>query len=331
MKLEQIFYGRGSSGYKILGSSIPEGVVTRTVVELCGAIGTPPFDREEDREPFLLQKHFGELLLMICAGTGQSDSLGRGTMFFHVLVGSAREAEKQGITALSLWRDGRFSSALASEKVVSVDYAGGDTSSVRDEGESPIGLPAVVKCTRNENLILIARLGKDSLNGNWASFSWNHLSGFDYVGLDERRSIKSLPKDTRVYDSNFVQLRSGNESGGDICRTSDGNVKKGRKMKSLIIAAILAFALGFVVRGFVSSMDVGSGGGLRDVERSAEKVITKFKMSEPIESAELESVLGEALYRKSGLSERRDKLLPKLRRYVDFVNDNFIEPKDREM
>lgn len=206
MKLEQIFYGRGDHGYAILGASFPEGAIAARFKALCGKIGTPAFEREEDDCPFLLQERFGEVVLMVCGRTGSNDPLGRRTLFFHGLVAETRVAQEAGVTALTLWRAGCFTESVPPAPLSAVTFA---PPSVASEGpQAPLQVPAVIRCRRGENLKALEHVSPAALAGDWASFSWNPLENYLYYGLDASRGIVAIPSACHVYDPAGTLLRA---------------------------------------------------------------------------------------------------------------------------
>ena len=69
----QIFYGRDSNGYGVLGVSPAGRPFIGAVAAICRAVGSP--DRPGDVRPFLLSKREGAAVLMIRACRGAADPL----------------------------------------------------------------------------------------------------------------------------------------------------------------------------------------------------------------------------------------------------------------
>lgn len=333
MKLEQIFYGRGSKGYAVLGSSIPQGAISQAVVDLCGQLGTPAFESDKDDAPFLAQKHFGELVLMVCGCAGTPDALGRGTLFFHALIGFAAEARNCHVTALSLWQNHRFVQTLPGGSILPIEI--NQIAASSGKGDVPsLQKPAAVKCKRSENLEVVARLGEEIFSGDWVSFSWNPLPGFSYIGLDVARPTSSIPTTYSVYDNRFTLLRSASAQTSTHVKTECPHQSKETRVGSRqpvlrVLVGLALFASGFFVRGFLiapSGSDVPTIP--RTAEQTGERPLPTFDSCNVITIEELETILG-AVVPKDGMDEEWKRCETKIRKYVEFINQKILVPSQR--
>lgn len=263
---EQFFYGRGSEGYAILGASVPSCGLTDQVLELCQSVGTPGFEREDDDQPFLLQKACGPNVLMACGRNGEPDSLGRKTLFFHVVAVPLSFAKEKWISAADLYRAGLFSEKCRDGKLSAlpldhVSAASGVCETVK------LKFPAVFHCRRAESLRLVKLMGGSLVCTNWTTMSWCVLKGFDWYGLDESRSVASIPAEFAVYDGEGRRLR-GDDVGGNVgvasCADVRGRqalmqVQKGAGMKTCVlvgfVALLMGLGLGWRLWGNVESQD----------------------------------------------------------------------------
>ena len=106
LPLEQVFYGRGERGYAVLGAS-PGGLPFAARVEaLCGAVGTPAGDYSG--EPFLVSVPDEDGVIMMCGRSGAPDSMGRSTLFYHVLIGLRKDLAAAKVDAFTLFDQGAF-------------------------------------------------------------------------------------------------------------------------------------------------------------------------------------------------------------------------------
>jgi hypothetical protein len=252
MNVEQIFYGRGADGYAILGSSVPSCGLTDQVLELCQSVGTPGFEREDDNQPFLLQKVCGANVLMVCGRNGDPDSLGRKTLFFHAVVVSLAYAELQKISASDLYCADVFSAKCRDGKlsVLEIDHVKGAS----DSHSCGFKLPAVFSCRRANNLALVKLLDGKLVGANWATMSWKALPNFDWFGLDSSCHLSGVSAEYSVYDGDGKLLRESGETRtaekscvGGIEHAAQSNVQKGGNMKKGIAFGVVGLVLGLVL------------------------------------------------------------------------------------
>ena len=258
MSVEQIFYGRGPDGYAILGSSVPSCGLTDQVLELCQSVGTPGFEREDDNQPFLLQKVCGANVLMVCGRNGEPDSLGRKTLFFHVVVVPLAYAKEQNLSAADLYRANVFSPKCRDSKLSAlvIDHVKGQS------GFQSCGFkfPAVFSCRRANNLALVKLLDGKLVGTNWATMCWKALPNFDWFGLDSSCHLSGVSAEYTVYDGEGKLLREGGEmrtaeksrvAGIEHAHQSkvqeDGNMKK--DIAFGVVGLVLGLVLGWSVWG----------------------------------------------------------------------------------
>ena len=260
MNVEQIFYGRGADGYAILGSSVPSCGLTDQVLELCQSVGTPGFEREDDNQPFLLQKVCGANVLMVCGRNGEPDSFGRKTLFFHAVVVPLAYAKEQKLSAADLYRADVFSTKCrdGTLSALVIDHVKGAS----DSHSCGFKFPAAFSCRRANNLALVKLLDGKLVGANWATMCWRLMAGFDWFGLDASRLGSDVTAEYSVYDTDgkllgdVVEEDGGSEPGGGDCGRSiqsKPQKKNGGNMKmSLvfgIVGALLGLGLGWCIWG----------------------------------------------------------------------------------
>lgn len=247
MKVAQIFYGRGKSGYAVLGVSTSASGCEVAVQELCQSVGTPGYERKDDDKPFLLQKTVGRNVIMVCGRNGELDSVGRRTMFFHALIVSHAYALEKQISAYDLYCAGVFSGTCLSGSLEDAELPG--IASATSAPATGLAVPSVVKCRRAENLKLIDMFQGRLVGHDWATISWSPLGDFDFYGIDESRSISNVPGEYQVYDVDGVLIRDriektpGADNKSPIVKREQ---KKGGDMKSMVFG-IVGVVLGVIV------------------------------------------------------------------------------------
>lgn len=257
MKVGQIFYGRGKGGYGVLGVSTSAEALAETVQELCQSVGTPGYERKEDDKPFLIQKVTGQNVIMVCGRTGEPDSVGRKTLFFHAIVVPREYAVDKQISAYDLYDAGLFAETCCIGALGDVELP--EIASGTSSAAANLVTPAVVRCRRSENLQVIGLFQGQLVERNWASISWSPLEGFDFYGIDESRSLSSISGDYRIYDVNGTLMRDHFEEKAEAVVRPIGrndqesaDKKKGGAMKSIVFG-VVGIALGVVAgRLFVS-------------------------------------------------------------------------------
>lgn len=341
MNVEQIFYGRGADGYAILGSSVPSCGLTDQVLELCQSVGTPGFEREDDNQPFLLQKVCGVNVLMVCGRNGEPDSLGRKTLFFHAVVVPRAYAKEQSLSAADLYRADVFSTKCRDGKLSAlvIDHVKGAS----DSHSCGFKFPAVFSCRRVNNLALVKLLDGKLIGTNWATMCWKALPGFDWFGLDSSCHFSGVSAEYAVYDGDGKLLRGSGETRTaekfrvrGIEHASQSNVQKGGNMKKGIAFGIggmvLGLGLGWSIWGTAASskIEVEALGQSQTTLAQAEKLwpvfdenwrITDFKMEMKKDQTYVSAVIDNPS--DSELMSERE-LFGKLQYYVEFVNKHFV-------
>lgn len=198
MKFKQVFYGRGSRDYDILGSSA-DAAVSAEVARICQGMQTPRTERQGDSAPFLFQRKFGDSLLMGCGRDGALDPYGRKTLFYHVLVADAGEMMRRGLSAADAYRAGVFAEAFKAGDVGDLDVDDARLAPVASAKDCALKLPAVVPCTRADSQKMLDLIGSRLASCDWITMSWGILQGFDVVGIDKSCNLARVPEGVRIY------------------------------------------------------------------------------------------------------------------------------------
>ena len=180
-QLGQVFYGRDSNGYGVLGVSPAGRPFIGAVVTLCRAVGSP--DRPGDVRPFLLTKREGAAVLMIRACRGAADPTGRATIFFHALIADAASLRSAGLDAFSLAKAGVFAESCPSREPPDLPFPNAKQHQVAPAEGRGIDLPATISSERPLDELVWQELGAKSLDLNWATFTFNPLPDFDLCVL----------------------------------------------------------------------------------------------------------------------------------------------------
>lgn len=182
LRLEQLYYGSGPRGYAVLGASVGAAPFSARAESLCGGVGTPPGDW--NGVPFLLSLPVGEHVLMACCRRGEPDSMGRGTLFFHVLAASRKHLEDTRTDAFSLFATGAFVDRMPGEPVetITLEVNPGRDGSVEKVstglGEG-VPFPAFLRSNEPEPAIVRTILGDQTNERTWATFAFRAMEGFD--------------------------------------------------------------------------------------------------------------------------------------------------------
>ena len=177
----QIFYGRDSNGYGVLGVSPAGRPFIGAVAAICRAVGSP--DRPGDVRPFLLSKREGAAVLMIRACRGAADPTGRATIFFHALFADAASLRSAGLDAFSLEKDGVFAESCPNREPPDLPFPNAKQHQVAPAEGRGIDLPATISSERPLDELVRQELGAKSLELNWATFTFNPLPDFDLCVL----------------------------------------------------------------------------------------------------------------------------------------------------
>lgn len=180
-QLGQIFYGRASDGYCVLGASPAGRPFIGAVAAICRAVGSP--DRPGDVRPFLLSKREGAVVLMIRACRGAADPTGRATIFFHALIADTVSLRTAGLDAFSLAKAGVFAESCPSREPSDLPFPNAKQHEAEPAEGREIDMPATISSERPLDELVRQELGKKSLDLNWATFTFNPLPDFDLCVL----------------------------------------------------------------------------------------------------------------------------------------------------
>ena len=177
----QIFYGRDSNGYGVLGVSPAGRPFIGVVAAICRAVGSP--DRPGDVRPFLLSKREGAAVLMIRACRGAADPTGRATIFFHALIAGVASLRAARLDAFALAKAGVFAESCPTRELPDLPFP-----NARQHGATPaksggIDVPATISSEWPLDELVRQELGEKSLDLNWATFSFNPIPDFDLCVL----------------------------------------------------------------------------------------------------------------------------------------------------
>ena len=179
--LGQIFYGRDKDGYGVLGVSPAGRPFIGAVASLCRAVGSP--DRPDDIPTFLIGKREGNAALMIRACRGAADPTGRATIFFHALVANTESLRSAGLDTFAFADNGTFATACPAREPPDLVFPDVRTSPVGQSVAGTLDLPATISSDWPLDSLVRRELGTESLDRNWATFTYNPLSGFDLCVL----------------------------------------------------------------------------------------------------------------------------------------------------
>ena len=180
-QLGQIFYGRASDGYGVLGASPAGRPFLGAVAALCRAVGSP--DRPGDVRPFLVSKREGTAVIMIRACRGAADPTGRATIFFHALIADADSLRAAGLDAFALANAGVFAESCPSREPPDLPFPNAKQYEAAPVEGRGIDMPETIFSERPLDELVRQELGKKSLELNWATFTFNPLQDFDICVL----------------------------------------------------------------------------------------------------------------------------------------------------
>lgn len=227
--LEQIFYGRGSRGYAVLGTSPGAKPFAPRIEALCGAVGTPAADY--GGEPFLLSVPDGDRVLLICGRRGAPDGMGRGTLFFHALVVEKTVLSAAKADAFSLFKQGAFADRMPTGeiKALRIDAnPGSDGSPSRPTGGHFVdaSLPCVIRSDKTAPNLVRAVLAGRVNDCAWSTFAFQFLDGFTAQVLPAR---VAAPRTANEYDPTGKLLRpAATKQSAEPRRDDSDGVSSGR-------------------------------------------------------------------------------------------------------
>lgn len=269
-QLGQIFYGRASDGYGVLGASPAGRPFIGAVAALCRAVGSP--DRPGDVRPFLLSKREGAAILMIRACRGPADPTGRATIFFHALVADAASLQAAGLDAFSFAKAGVFAESCPSREPPDIPFQNVKRHEAAPSEGSGIDMPATISSEHPLDELVRQELGAKSLDLNWATFTFNPLPDFDLCVLSSYSPRRGTGTQYAFDNAGLhclspasVIRNNGSEEKSSAVRSS---MQKSSRflLLSLAVNAILVFA--FLLRD-------GNGDGGNPEEKSAKIEMTE--------------------------------------------------------
>lgn len=246
--LGQIFYGRGSDGYGVLGVSPAGRPFLGTVASLCRAVGSP--DRPGEIPTFLLGKREDDAAIMIRACRGAADPTGRATILFHALVADAASLRSAGLDAFAFADNGTFAATCSTREPPDLVFPDVQAPLSGQPAARTLDLPATVSSDYPLDSLVRRELGGESLDKNWATFSFNPLPGFDLCVLSSYSPRKGEGTHYAFDGAGVHRLSSkaasGKNGGGTAAQASHGSPRKSPSvllLVSLVANAIFALAL----------------------------------------------------------------------------------------
>ena len=229
---EQLFYGRGTHGYGVLGVSPGAAGLIPRVEGLCGAVGTP--GGHYGGEPFLMSVPDGGRIIMVCGRRGAPDSMGRATLLFHVLVAEKDALSAAKADALSLFDQGAFADKVPAGDVaaLSLDVGGSLGSGTGgypqcDRDEPNVTLPCIFRSEGPAAKLVRNAIGNRANELSWTTFAFQSMQGFDVQVLSPRATAA---RSMNEYDASGKPCRSASASIGsrmDDKPQSDAPVTRG--------------------------------------------------------------------------------------------------------
>lgn len=206
--LEQLFYGRGERGYGMLGASPGGRSFASRVESLCGAVGTPNSDY--GGEPFLLSVPEKDRVIMACGRRGAPDSMGRATLFFHVLIAAKADLSAAKADAFSLFEQGAFADKMPEGEFASACIDAVPSTMPRACGGDAVDVsfPCLFRSERPSPKLVGAVVGGQAFDFAWATFTFQFLPEFDVQVLPPR--VQGL-RTANEYDAsgNLVRRAAG--------------------------------------------------------------------------------------------------------------------------
>ena len=274
----QIFYGRASDGYCVLGASPAGRPFIGAVAALCRAVGSP--DRPGDVRPFLICKREGDAVLMIRACRGAADPTGRATIFFHALIADGTSLCSAGLDAFSLAKAGVFAESCPSREPPDLPFPDAKQHQVVPAEGSGIDLPATISSERPLDELVRQELGTKSLDLNWATFTFNPLPDFDLCVLSSYSPRKGTGTQYAFDAAGLHSLspasvirNNGGEENSSAVRTS---MQKSSLLLLLSFVANAILVLSFFVRGGGADGVRAAGKGMSESD-ARDKWETKWK------------------------------------------------------
>ena len=261
-QLGQVFYGRDSNGYGVLGSSPSGRPFIGAVVALCRAVGSP--DRPGDVRPFLLTKREGAAVLMIRACRGAADPTGRATIFFHGLIADEASLRTAGLDAFALANAGVFVESCPSREPPDLPFPSAEQHEAMPTGDRGIDMPATISSERPLDELVRQELGKKSLGLNWATFTFNPLPDFDICVLSSYSPRKGTGTQYAFDDAGLHRL---SPEAAQRNPENRGSIPTGRPFKQRSSLPLFLSLVANVVLVFAFLFHGGNGDGGRQEEK----------------------------------------------------------------
>ena len=345
LRLDQVFYGYGQSGYGMLASSFADEALSWSVVNACLAIGQAA--GASLPAPILLSKITGDRIVMARICSGSKDPSGRNTLFVHALSGSVQDVRKAGVTTFTLADAGVFRDSVPGPSVDAIEVAATPTPTAMSS--ESLELPAAIETSGpDEKLIRRIVAGREN-ELSWSTFAFEDMLGYDVICVSKLAPISPC-RSIYGQDLRLLRKRQGNAStrpkpaSADVAtiparpspssRDSSLSVGAGRKNKA-VIALLVSIVLNIVLAAVVWRMvanKTDDAHGDQELVRAAKAMFTDEKRvtKAMLENLDKDSPLG-GLYHKQEDSKKRYPaqvdLLGKLLAYRDFVEEQLLKRK----
>lgn len=237
--LWQIFYGRGTDGYGVLGASPSGRPFIGAVAALCRAVGSP--DRPGDVRPFLLSKREGTAVLMVRACRGAADPTGRATIFFHALIADATLLREAGLDAFGLSSAGMFAESCPSCEPSDMPFPDVRRRNAVQNDNRTVDIPATISSERPLDELVRQELGGKSLDLNWATFSFNPLPDFDICVLSSYSPRKGAGTLYAFDDAGLHRLSPESVQRKSACEAGARRFTRQKMLLLLSLAVNVAF------------------------------------------------------------------------------------------
>ncbi len=255
VRFGQIFYGAGARGYAVLAASLMAKGCEDEASALCGMIGTP---RMEAAGPFVLaSRPFGRRVLLARACEGERDSIGRRTLFFHVLVAAAADLEESGLDAFALAEKGAFLSSLPEGAAEDADIESSSPAAAPPPPPFPVSFPATLRLEKADVALVRSILGSRANAMSWTTFAGVAHPSFDLCAVDV---YSALPARTSIYDGKgLVQSASPSRRRPAESPPASEGEKPGKGCAAFVLKASLA--LNVALGALAAALFLGRGDG----------------------------------------------------------------------
>lgn len=228
--LQQFFYGRDElRDYCLLASSVDDAELRSCVEEMCETYQSPLAGGLP--APVLMTRVVGRYILFSCVRNGLRDSVGRGTIFFHVFTAEVETVSGTDVDAFRLFADGQFAERLPNTN----EHISPVTIVVKHwEGPSGVNLklPAAIEAEPSDVELFRRILGDLSNCISWVTFASRDMPGFELIGIQPgvRMSLHRYRYDAEFNIIGQPLLTAGEPTTDDKCNssriTTGGNLSK---------------------------------------------------------------------------------------------------------